>query len=308
MICVETQPQTSRSERPRRRPATLARAVLMMFWVGVVATLAPSPSLAQPGGVLKEVGFDQNLDTQIPLTLTFRDDQGRNVRLADFFGQRPVILVMGYKNCPVLCSQVLAELTRSLRPLKESLGKEFDLINVSINPKETVAQADGQRRIYLKQYNQLIKRPGSESGWHSLVGDKASIDALAKSIGFRYKYSERTGVYAHAAGFVLLTPSGRISQYFYGIEYPAKQLTSAIATAAASKIASPIDKIVMYCYDYDPATGKYTFAIMRVIQVLGVATALALGIYMFAMVRRDRRMGRTAGTTFSELPSGPVTP
>ena len=304
MTRVETQPQTSRSDRPRRRPATLSRAVLMMFWVGVVATLAPSPSLAQPGGVLKNVGFDQNLDTQIPLTLAFRDDQGRDVRLADYFGRRPVILVMGYKNCPVLCSQVLAELTRSLKPLKESIGKEFDIINVSINPKETVAQADQQRRIYLKKYN----RPGSEPGWHSLVGDKASIDALAKAVGFRYQYSERTGVYAHAAGFVLLTPSGKISQYFYGIEYPAKQLTAALTTAAASKIASPIDRVIMYCYDYDPTTGKYTFAIMSVIQVLGVATALALGIYLVTMFRRDRRMGRAAGATFSDLPSGPVTP
>ncbi len=304
MTRVETQPQTSRSERPRRRPATLARAVLMMLWVGVITTLAPSPSPAQPGGVLKNVGFDQNLNAQIPLTLPFRDDQGRDVRLADFFGERPVILVMGYKNCPVLCSQVLAELTRSLKPLKESIGKDFDVINVSINPKETVAQADQQRRIYLKKYN----RPGSESGWHSLVGDKASIDALAKAIGFRYQYSERTGVYAHAAGFVLLTPAGKISQYFYGIEYPARQLTAALTTAAAGKIASPIDRVIMYCYDYDPLTGKYTFAIMSVIQVLGVATALALGIYLFTMFRRDRRMGRAAGATFSELPSGPVTP
>ena len=301
---VETQLQTSRSGRCPRRPVTLARAVLMMFWAGVVAALAPSPSPAQPGGPLKDVGFDQNLNTQIPLTLAFRDEQGRDVRLADYFGQRPVLLIMGYKSCPMMCSQVLSELTRSLKPLEPSIGKDFDILNVSINPKETPAQADGQRRVYLKRY----ARPGAEAGWHSLVGDQKSIDALAKSIGFRYQYSERTGLYAHAAGFILLTPMGKISRYFYGIEYPARELKYALATAAESKIASPIDRVVMYCYDYDPSTGKYTFAIMSVIRVLGVATALALGIYLFAMVRRDRRMDRAAGSTFSELPSGPAIP
>ncbi len=304
MTRVETQPQTSRSGRHPRRSVTLARAVLMMFWGGVVAALAPSPSPAQPGGPLKDVGFDQNLNTQIPLTLAFRDEQGRDVRLADYFGQRPVLLIMGYKSCPMMCSQVLSELTRSLKPLEPSIGKDFDILNVSINPKETPAQADGQRRVYLKRY----ARPGAETGWHSLVGDKKSIDALAKAIGFRYQYSERTGLYAHAAGFILLTPMGKISRYFYGIEYPARELKYALATASESKIASPIDRVVMYCYDYDPTTGKYTFAIMSVIQVLGVATALALGIYLFAMVRRDRRMDRAAGSTFSELPSGPAIP
>lgn len=304
MTRIETQPQESQDRRARRRPATLARAVLMMTWVGVLATSAPAPSLAQPGGVLKNVGFDQNLDTQVPLTLPFRDETGRDVRLAEYFGKRPVLLVMGYKSCPMLCSQVLSELTRSLKPLEPSVGKDFDILNVSINPQETPAQADGQRRNYLKRYN----RPGAEVGWHALVGNKASIDALAKAVGFRYQYSERTGLYAHAAGFVMLTPTGKISRYFYGIEYPARELKYALATAAESKIASPIDRVVMYCYDYDPTTGKYTFAIMNVIRVFGVATALALGIYLFAMVRRERRMGRATGSTFPELPSGSVIP
>ncbi len=286
---VETQPQTSRSRWISRRPVTLARAVLMIFWVGVVATLIPSPSLAQPGGILKDIGFDQNLNTQIPLTLPFRDEQGRDVRLADYFGKRPVILIMGYKNCPMMCSQVLQELTRSLKPLDETIGRDFDIVNVSINPKETPAQADSQRRIYLKQYN----RPGSDGGWHGLVGDQPSISALAKAIGFRYKFNEKMGTYVHTAGFILMTPTGKISRYFFGVEYPARELKPALATAAESKIASPIDRVVMFCYEYDEKTGKYTFAIMNVIRVCGVATALVLGGYLFTMFRRDRRMSRT---------------
>lgn len=286
MTRVEPQPQHRRTRRDRRRPLVLARAVLMMVaGVGVAMTLAPSAARAQARGVLKDIGFDQNLNTQIPLTLPFRDEEGRDVRLADYFGKRPVILVMGYKNCPMMCSQVLGELTRSLKPLDPTLGKDFDIVNVSIDPRETPAQADHQRRIYTKQYG----RDGAEAGWHGLVGNQQSIDALAKAIGFRYKYNERVGSYVHTAGFVMLTPTGKISQYFFGVEYPARELNAALKTAAASKISSPIEKVVMYCYDYDEKTGKYSFAIMNVIRVFGVATALALGVFVFAMVRRDRR-------------------
>ena len=304
MTRVETQPQTCRSRWACCRPALLARAVLMITCVGVVLTPAPAPVLAQASGILQDIGFDQNLNTQIPLTLPFRDEQGHDVRLADYFGKRPVLLIMGYKSCPMMCSQVLQELTRSLKPLDATIGKDFDIVNVSINPKETSAQADSQRRIYLKQYN----RPGSEGGWHGLVGDQRSIEALAKAIGFRYKYNEKMGSYVHTAGFILLTPAGKISRYFFGIEYPARELKYALATAAESKIASPIDRVVMFCYEYDEKTGKYTFAIMSAIRVLGVATALALGGFLIAMVRRDRRMDRATGSTFTELPSGPVIP
>ena len=301
---IKTQPQTVRRNRPSRGPLVLARRVLMMAWVGVISALTPTPSLAQPGGALKDVAFDQNLDQQIPLSLSFRDGQGRNVILADYFGKRPVILVLGYKNCPMLCSQVLSELTRSLKPLEATVGRDFDIVDVSINPRETPAEADGQRRVYLKRYN----RPGAETGWHALVGDQAAINALAQAIGFKFKYSERTGLFAHASGFVLLTPTGKISRYFYGVEYPARELKAALALAAESKIAPPIHGLLLYCYDYDPETGRYTFAIMNVIRIFGVATALALGIFLFAMVRRDRRMERATGSTFTELPSGPAIP
>jgi protein SCO1 len=287
-----------RPARPRRRrgPASWTGRLILM----AASALGASSSFAsaQPGGVLKDVAFDQHLDTQVPLTLPFIDDEGRPVQLVDYFGKRPVLLVMGYKNCPLLCSQVLGELTRSLKPLDATLGKDFDILSVSIDPTESPEQAGSQKRIYLKRYN----RPGTEAGWHALVGKQESIQQLARSIGFKYEYSPRIGKYAHAAGFVVLTPSGRISRYFYGVEFPARELKYSLAQASQSKIGSPIEKLVMYCYEYDPTTGKYTFAIMNTIRVFGVATALALGTFLFVMVRRDRRMARATQAATPELP------
>jgi protein SCO1 len=296
--------RSTRPERPRRGSSRAPSLGVLLLMIATSLAAVPARVEAQPGGALKEVAFDQNLNAQIPLTTAFRDEQGRSVQLSDYFGKRPVILVMGYSNCPSMCSVVFGELTRSLKPLDFSVGKDFEVVTVSINPKETPEQADGMRRNYLKRYN----REGSESGWHALTGDEASITRLAKSVGFRYTYSAKLNLYAHAAGFVLLTPSGRISRYFYGVEYPARELKYALMEASASRIGSPIDKLVMYCYVYDPATGKYTFAIMNAIRVLGVATVLALGAYMFVMLRRDRRMARATKATFPELPPGTAIP
>jgi protein SCO1/2 len=300
----QLEPRIARCSRPGRSSGPASRMGLILLLAGFVILGSPPRAFAQPGGALKEVAFDQNLNAQVPLTTKFLDGTGQPVQLSDYFGKRPVILVMGYSNCPLLCSKVLEQVTRSLKPLDASIGKDFDVLTVSINPKETPEQADGMRRIYLKRYN----RPGSESGWHALTGDEASIARVAKAVGFRYTYSPKLNLYAHAAGFVLLTPAGRVSRYFYGIEYPAREIKYALAQASASKIGSPIDKLVMYCYDYDPATGKYTFAVMSVIRVFGVATALALGTYMFAMIRRDRRMARATRAATPELPPGPAIP
>ncbi len=291
------------TERPRRSKGPGSRAGLLLLLTASAWAVTFSVASAQPGGILKDVAFDQKLDTQVPLLLPFKDGEGRDVKLADYFGKRPVMLILGYKSCPLLCSQVLSELTRSLRPLEFSVGKDFDIVTVSIDPKEKPEVADSQRRVYLKRYD----RPGAEFGWHALVGEQSSITALAKAIGFKYEYSQRTGKYAHAAGFALLTPQGRISRYFYGIEYPARELKYALITASESKIGSPIDKVVMFCYDYDPTTGKYTFAIMNTIRVLGVATALALGSFVVAMLRRDRRLARATGPGLIDLPPGPAT-
>jgi protein SCO1/2 len=276
----------------------------VFLFAATALVLASTLASAEPGGALKEVAFDQKLDAQVPLLTPFRDEQGQAVRLSDFFGKRPVILVMGYSNCPLLCSQVLGQITRSLKALDASIGKDFDVVTVSVNPKESPEQADGQRQAYLKRYN----RPGAESGWHALTGEEKSIRKLADSIGFRYTFNPRLNLYAHAAGFVLLTPAGRVSHYFFGVEYPARDLQTALREASAGQISTPIQKLLLYCYDYDPATGKYTFAVMNAIRVLGVATVLALGTFMFAMIRRDRRMARATKATTPELPPGTAIP
>ena len=295
---------TSNDPRLGRRSSGASLALGMILAFGALGSWS-GPARAEPGGILKDVKFEQNLDTQIPLGVTFRNEQGADVKLAAYFGERPVILVMGYRNCPTLCSTVLAELVRSLRPLDISIGKDFDLVYVSINPKETPAESDGQKRAYLKRYN----REGAEAGWHALTGTEASIRQLAKAIGFGYAYNPRTAVYAHSAGFIVLTPGGRISRYFYGVEFPANELKPAIALASANQIGSWTTRFVLYCYSYDPHTGRYTFAIMNAIKVLGVATALALGSYMFFMFRRDRQMARATGrSTPEQLPPGTVIP
>ncbi len=291
--------------RPRRRRwVSTSRPGLLFLIMALILGATASSASAQPGGALKEVAFDQNLNAQVPLATRFVDEQGQKVMLSDYFGKRPVILVLGYSNCPMLCSKVAEAMIRSLKALDPSVGKDFDILQVSINPKETPEQADKQRRTYLKRYN----RPGAETGWHALTGDEQSIARLAKAVGFKYAYNPKLNLYAHAAGFVLLTPAGRVSRYFYGVEFPAREMKPALADASSSKIGSPIDRLVLYCYDYDPNTGKYTFAIMNLIRVFWVLTALALGTFMFVMFRRDRRMARATRASTTEPTPGPVIP
>lgn len=298
-------PSARMSRTPRWGvPRGGARLVSLLALLMVANLAGPIPRAhAQPGGVLADVGFDQKLNTQIPLDLRFRDETGRSVVLAEYFGQKPVILTLSYADCPLLCSQVLSGLARSLRPLRYSIGKEFTVVNVSINPDETSERALKQKNTYVKRYN----REGAEKGWHFLTGDKASIVALAKSVGFRYSYSPRTGLYAHAAGMVFLTPQGRVARYIYGVEPEAREIEYALMDSSIGKIGSPIQKMILFCYDYDPTTGRYTFAIMTVIRALGVATAIVLGGFLIVMLRRDRRMARADKAGFPELPPGSVT-
>ena len=243
------------------------------------------------GGVVNQVGFDQKLGVQLPLDLRFRDESGRELTLGDLFGRRPVILAPVYYRCPMLCNQVLNGLTRSLKPLSLDAGKDFDVVAVSINPDETPELAAMKKLSYLERYD----RPGSESGWHFLTGEEASIAALTRAIGFRYTYNPRTKLFAHAAGVVVVTPDGRVARYFYGIDYPAKELQAVLEQARQGRVGSPIGRLLLLCYDYDAATGKYTLSILRLIRVLGTATAVALGSFLFVMFRRERSQRRGIG-------------
>ena len=236
-------------------------------------------------GLVDRVGFDQNLGAALPRDLRFRDEQGNDRPLSDYLGRRPLILALVYYRCPLLCNQVLNGLTRTLRALKASAGSDFDVLAVSINPEETPELAGQKKKAYLERYD----RPGAQRGWHFLVGDKSAITALCRVAGFRYSYNPETKLYAHAAGIMVVTPDGRIARYFYGIDYPPRELENELRRAASGQIGSRIGRLLLFCYDYDAATGKYTLSVVRLMQVLGCLTALSLGMFLVVMFRREWR-------------------
>jgi protein SCO1/2 len=263
------------------RPALL----LVMVFGGLVPPARAQPPQDKTTGMLRDVGFDQNLDAQVPLDLPLRDESGKAVAIGDYLGKKPAVLTLVYYRCPMLCNEVLNTLLRSLNALSLDVGKEFDVITVSIDPKETPALAAAKKRHYVARYG----RPGAERGWHFLTGDEASVARLARVVGFRYAYDARSGQYAHPAGIMVLTPQGKLSRYVYGVSYPARDLQLSLMDAAMRRIGSPIDQLLLLCYHYDPRTGKYNFAVMNVVRVLGVATVASLGTFMLVMLRRDRR-------------------
>jgi protein SCO1/2 len=256
------------------------------------AQQTPAAPPTTPDQVVQTVRIDQKLDAQVPLDLSFRDEKGAAVRLGDYFApKKPVILAIVYYRCPMLCTLILDGVVNSLREMKFSPGQEFDVVAVSVDPKETPELAADKKKAYLELYN----RPATEKGWHFLTGDEANIKALADAVGYRYTYDAKTGQYAHASGIMVLTGKGRVARYFFGIEYPAKYLRLALVEAAQGKIGTPADKFALFCFQYDPMTGRYGLAIMRVTQVAGVATFLVLASFMLVMFRRDHQHRRGGG-------------
>ena len=252
--------------------------------------LSPSPSVRPPG--LKNVGIQQNLNQEIPANLAFTDDLGRSLHLGDYFGKRPLILNLVYYNCPMLCGEVLSGLEHSLSMMQFDVGKEFDVITVSFDPSETPEMAAKKKSEFLRRY----KRAGAEQGWHFLVGKPDAIDALTKAAGFQYQYDAKTKQFAHATAILVLTPEGRIAQYYYGVEYPPKDLRLGLVEAGKGKIGDIVDQLLLYCYHYDPEQGKYSATILRVLRLAGVATMLCIGTLIFVMIRRGPSHGvREAG-------------
>ena len=254
--------------------------------------MSPAANVRPPG--LKNVGIQQNLNQPIPPDLMFQDDLGRTVRLGDYFGKRPMILNLVYYNCPMLCGEVLSGLEHSLRMMKLDVGKDFDVITVSFDPSETPEMAAGKKAEFLRRYN----RAGAEQGWHFLVGKQDAVDALTKAAGFQYQYDEKTKQFAHVAAIMILTAQGKIAQYYYGVEYPPKDVRLGLVEAGAGKIGNVVDQLLLYCYHYDPSQGKYSATILRVLRLAGVATMLFLGTIIFVMIRRgpahaNHEVGRT---------------
>ncbi len=236
---------------------------------------------------LREVGIDQNLDAQVPLELAFRDESGAPVILGQYFGKRPVILSLVYYQCPMLCTLVLNGLVRALRTLTFEPGREFELVTVSFDPREAPELAAKKKATYLGEYD----RPGAGAAWHFLTGDAAAVERLARSVGFHYTYVPEEKQFAHAATIMVLTSDGRISRYFFGVEYSPRDLRFGLIDAAERKIGSAVDHLLLYCYRYDPATGKYGAVVMNLVRAGGAVTVLALVGFIVVMRRREVRNG-----------------
>jgi protein SCO1/2 len=233
------------------------------------------------------VDLEQKLGAQVPLDAEFRDEAARTVRLQDYFGRRPVILFLVYYRCEDLCPLVLGGLVRSLRPLAFNIGDQFDVVTLSFDPRDTPALAAAKKSDALKQY----ARPGTGEGWHFLTGDETAIRRITEAVGFRYNYESDKDRFGHASGIILLTPEGKVARYFYGIEFSPRDLRLGLIEAADEKIGSPIDQLLLFCYHYDPATGKYSLLITNIIRLGAAATVLALVTFIGLMLRRDRNRG-----------------
>jgi protein SCO1/2 len=253
------------------------------------------PANDKPPAILNGVGIAQNLNAQIPLALTFTDDHGQTVPLSTYFGKKPAILALVYYQCPMLCSEELNGLTGALQMVDEVPGRDFNVIVVSIDPSEGTELAAAKKRGYLKRYG----HPETAAGWHFMTGTQANIDALTKAVGFGYvKIPGPDGKltqFAHASSIQIVTPEGKLAQYYMGVEYSPKDLRLGLAEASSNRIGSPVDNILTYCYHYDPTTNKHSLIVARIVQLGGFITVLTLGGFMLIMFRRDSRANQGQG-------------
>jgi protein SCO1/2 len=251
---------------------------------------APQPQVYAPSPLLKQIGINQKMGARIPVDAPFIDDSGQEVTLRRYLGT-PIILALVYYQCPSLCNMVLNGMLRSVKSLDLNAGKEYNVVAVSFDPRETPRMAAAKKQAYLTEYD----RPGTEHSWHFLTGPERSSKALADSVGFRYVYDSVTNQYAHGSAIIILTPNGRVARYFYGINYPARDLRLGIVEASTEKIGSVTDQVLLYCFHYDPATGKYALVVMNVLRLAALITLGVLVTFMLVMFRRDFRASRFSG-------------
>jgi protein SCO1 len=274
------------------------RSVATMIVLSVLLVIASPGTHAQtiPSDVgkssanlppaLVNVGFEPPLNGQIPLDVSFRDETGREVRLADYFsGQKPVVLALVYYACPMLCNQVEQGVVGSLKMLSFNAGRDYEVVFISFDPRETSEMAAQKKQSAMSHYG----RPETAAGWHFLTGSKDSIDAVAKAANFRFSFDAKSGIFAHASGILLLTPIGRISRYFYGVEYPSRDMRLGLVDASAGKIGTPIDHLLLYCFQYDPSAARYSATILRIVRLGGIATILLMVAGFVIFRRRDDR-------------------
>jgi protein SCO1/2 len=245
----------------------------------------PPPQAAAPqGDLMQKIDFEQKLNEQVPLDATFRDETGKTVRLGDFFGDKPVLLTLVYYECPMLCTEILNGTLHMLKEMEFTAGKEFDIVTISIDPREGPELAADKKGYYVRRYG----RSEAEQGWHFLVGDEAEIARVADAVGYRFQYDPATDEYAHASGIVVLTPGGKTSRYFYGVQYDGSHVRLGLVEASANKIGSPVDKLLLFCYHYDPNSGQYNVAIMNFVKIFGAGFVVVMVGGIALLMRRER--------------------
>jgi protein SCO1/2 len=275
---------------------TAALALVVTLFAASATAQINSGMMSPPANTkpprLQNVGIEQHLDTQVPPDLTFRDETGKIVKLGDYFGRKPLILNLVYYNCTMLCGEALAGLSSAMRLIKFDVGNEFDVVTVSFDPRETPEMAAAKKIDYVKRYG----RANAAAGWHFLTGQAESIDALTKAVGFQYQYDPKSNQYAHATAIMVLTPQGRISRYFYGVDFPPKDLRLGLVEASQGKIGNAVDAVLLYCYHYDPQSGKYGAMVANILRLAGAATILLLGGLFLILWRLDRSVVRKTAT------------
>ena len=275
--------------------AFLASAAWALAQPGQPAPAQPSYSMQDSNlktalpKALEGVGIDQKLDEQVPLDLVFKDEAGREVPLSNFFSKgKPVVLALVYYRCPMLCTQILTGLESTLKAVTFNPGKDFEVVAVSFDPKDTPELAAAKKQTYLRRY----ARPNTANGWHFLTGDEKNIKSLTDAVGYHYKYDPKTDQFAHASGIMVLTPDGRVSRYFYGVEYAPRDVRLGLVEASQNKIGSPADAILLFCFHYDPSTGKYGAIAMNILRGSAALFALIGGLFLLIVIRRDVRSGK----------------
>ena len=267
-------------------------AALLVASCTLQAQTIPSnvgPTSATMPAALQNLGFEPPLNGQMPLDLHFRDETGRDVQLQEFFGQKPVVLAFVYYNCPMLCDQIQMGVVGTLRMLSFNPGRDYEVVFLSFDSRETPEMAAAKKKTALAHF----RRPETVSGWHFLTGSKESIEAATRAANFRFRFDAKSNLFAHASGVLILTPDGRISRYFYGVEYPGRDMRLGLVDASAGKIGSPIDHVLLFCYHYDPSSATYSASILKIIRLGGILTILCIvgGIFIFR--RREIRSART---------------
>lgn len=284
------------------RWAMLLMAVAMLCTAASAQIVGgPDTRHTRPPG-LENVGIDQRLGEQVPLDLQFKDEQGNTVQLGDYFKQgKPVVINLVYYRCPMLCGEVLNGLSAALKVMKFTPGKEFEVVTLSVDPRETPDLAAAKKQTYMKK----LGRPEAAEGWHFLTGQKEQIDSLASAIGWHYQYDPKTDQFAHAAGVVLVTPTGKVAQYYYGVEFSARDMRLGIIEASQNKIGTLADEVTLYCFHYDPRTGRYGAVVTNIMRLAGLTTVLVLGSFLVIMFRRESRgLGVAASGSSAEPKDG----